>query len=297
MELAQFHRERLIEKFVKDGQSWSRARRGYEMTLAMQSRAVTMMAGWLGGSFVNRDKKGDPGNRPPIEVVPAKTQRAALRFILDTTFRDEAYGLNSDLLRRMTIDKWWDDGSAFQDPTWPVHDRIMGIQSMVLTRVMNPGDLGRVYDNEFVTPSTEDMVTLPEVLDTVEGAIWVELDAGEGRYTARQPMISSLRRNLQREYVERLIDLSMPDSWGQASHKPIGNLAMMHLRQLGSRLNQTLATRNNDLDPYSKAHLTEAKIRIEKALDAGYVLNGGGAGQGISIMLMLGQTNAPALRR
>jgi hypothetical protein len=40
------------------------------MTLAMQTRALGMMSGWVGGAFVNRDKKGDPGNRAPIEVVP-----------------------------------------------------------------------------------------------------------------------------------------------------------------------------------------------------------------------------------
>jgi hypothetical protein len=36
----------------------------------------------------------------------------------------------------MTVDKWLDDGYAgLRGPTWPVHDRIMGIQSMVLTRL------------------------------------------------------------------------------------------------------------------------------------------------------------------
>ena len=30
------------------------------------------------------------------------------------------------------------------------------------------------------------------------------------------------------------------------------------------------------LDPYSAAHLTEAQLRIEKALDAQYIYNAGG---------------------
>jgi hypothetical protein len=233
IELAKFHRERLIEKFVKEGQSWARTRYGYEMTLAVHARALSMMSGWLGGAFINRDKKGDPGNRAPIQVVPVADQRAALQFVLANTFRDEAYGLTPELLRRMTVDKWLDDYSmSFEDATWPVHDRIMGIQSMALTRMLNPGTLGRVYDNEFLSPACDDMVTLPEILRTVEAEVWSELDKAAGTYTDRQPMISSLRRNLQREYVERLIDLSMPESWSQASHKPIANLALMHLRQL-----------------------------------------------------------------
>jgi hypothetical protein len=293
MELAKYHRERLIEKFVKEGQSWARARYGYEMTLGLQTRVVGMMAGWLGGAFVNRDKKGDPGNRPPIAVVPVQDQRDALKFVLENTFRDDAFGLTPELLRRMTIDKWWDNqASVMADATWPIHDRIMGVQSLVLTRLMNPGTLGRVYDNELLTPAKEDMITIPEVLRTLEAEIWSELDKPAGSYTEREPMISSLRRNLQREYVERLIDLTLPSTWGQAAHKPIATLALSHLRGLSGRLGQSLQLAG--LDAYTKAHLDEAKLRIDKALDAGYLLNAGGAGAGSAIIIRMGQPVEPA---
>ncbi len=296
MDLAHYHRHRLVEKFVKEGDSWSRARHGYEMTLALQTRALSMMSGWLGGAFVNRDKKGDPGGRPPIEVVPAQQQRDALQFLLEATFRDEAYCLTPELLRHMTVDKWLDDGSAaFEDPTWPVHDRIMGIQAMVLTRLMNPGTLGRVYDNEFRTPATEDMVTIPEILSRVEAEVWSELDKPAGKYTERQPMISSLRRNLQREYIERLIDLTMPSTWSQVSHKPVATLALMHLRNLADRLQKVLDERADQMDAYSLAHLTEARLRMQKAIDAEYVLNSASSFGLPAIQILIGQTNAPVM--
>jgi hypothetical protein len=295
VELARFHRDRLIAKYVKDGQSWSRARKGYEMTLALQTRAISMMSGWVGGAFVNRDKKGDPGNRAPIDVVPAKDQRDALKFVLENSFRDEAYGLTPELLRHMTIDKWLDQfSSAFEESTWPIHDRIMGLQSMVLTRLLNPGLLGRVYDNEFLTPAKQDMITIPEVLNTVENEIWSELSKSGGKYTEREPMVSSLRRNLQREYVERLIDLSMPATWGQASHKPISTLALMHLRQLSARLNQL--QNDQGLDAYSRAHFSETKLRIDKALDAGYLLNASVMSDRMTF-IYYGQTNAQMMAR
>jgi len=272
MELARFHRARLIDQFVKEGQSWARARYGYEMTLALQTRALGMMSAWIGGAFVNRDKKGDPGDRAPIQVVPVEDQRAALGFVIEESFRDQAYGLTPELLLRMSVDKWLDHSNfAFEESTWPMHDRIMGIQSMVLTRLLNPGTLGRVYDNEFLTPADQDMVTLPEILNTVESEVWLELDQTGGEYSARRPMISSLRRNLQREYVERLIDLSMPDQWRQSAHKPIANLALMHLRKLSARL--APFEDRGGLDDYTRAHLSETRLRIDKALDAGYMLN------------------------
>jgi hypothetical protein len=296
LELARFHRERLIDKYVKPGDSWARARRGYEMTLALQTRSLGMMCGWLGGTFVNRDKKGDPGNRAPVQVVPVKDQREAIKFVLESSLRDAAYGLTPDLLRHMTSDRWLDDlGSSFEDAAWPVHDRIMGIQSMVLTRLLNPGTLGRVYDNEFLTPASEDMITLPEVLTTVENEVWSELESGGGNFTDRKPMISSLRRNLQREYVERLIDLTMPESWRQASHKPIANLALMHLRQLSERIAKASSVAG--IDAYTRAHLTEARLRIDKALDAGYVLNANAMSSGVQYFILSGQTNAARLIR
>ena len=67
-------------------------------------------------------------------------KRDALAFVIENTFRDDAFGLNSDLLNRMTVDKWMDRrrfGSS-GEPTWPIHDRIMGVQSSTLTQLMNP---------------------------------------------------------------------------------------------------------------------------------------------------------------
>lgn len=270
MDLVKYHRGRLTEKFVKEGQSWARARHGYEMTLAVQQQALSMMGGWVGGAFVHRDKKGDPNARPPIKVVSAQDQRDALQFIIEHALRDEAFGLTPELLKHMTVDKWLDDFRfAMQDSTWPVHDRIMGIQASVLTMLLNPTTLGRAYDNEFLTPADQEMITLPEIFDTLHNAVWTEILQPEQReFTARKPMISSLRRNLQREHLERLINLSMPNTWRNASHKPVSNLALSQLRKLSNQIAKVLEEQKPDA--YSEAHLSEAKLRIQKALDVTY---------------------------
>ena len=75
MKLAKHHRERLTTKFVADGDSWSKARRGYELTLGLQMRALSMMSNWVGGTFVRREHKGDKGDRAPLEAVPVAAQR------------------------------------------------------------------------------------------------------------------------------------------------------------------------------------------------------------------------------
>ena len=272
IELAKYHRDRLVDKFVKKGESWARAREGYEMTLMAQTRALSMMANWLGGAHVHRDKKGDGNERPPIEVVSAEKQRAALRFVIENAFSDDAFGLTPELLARLGADQWLDGGGGFfffrNDADWPVHDRIMGIQASVLSMLLSPTKLRRVHDNEFRVPADSDMVTLPEILESIDSAIWSELDAvPEKSHSARQPMISSLRRNLQREHLERLIDLSLSDGYGSSASKPISSLARMRLRAIGAKVKATLAAEDGKLDPYSSAHLTDADLRITKALD------------------------------
>ena len=277
MRIARHNRQRIIEKLVKEGDSWSKTRKAYEMTLSMQMRSVSMMANWLGGAFVYRDKKGDKNGRLPIEVVPAKKQRDALNFVIENTFKDEAFGLTQDLLRRMTVDKWLDDmsfmSSVLSDATWPIHDRIMGIQASTLAMMMYPTTLRRIYDNEFLIPADEDALTLPELLDTISKEIWSELDREPSKkYTAREPMISSLRRNLQHEHLQLLIDLSKSGYFGTAAYKPIANLVMEKLRYIKEyKIDQISEVQMSSLDPYTRAHLKDAGMQIKKALEAHYV--------------------------
>lgn len=288
--LAAHHRARLLSDFIKDGDSWDRVRYGYEMILSLQTRSTSMMANWIGGAHVNRDKKGDPNGRKPIEVVPADTQRKALAFVINNAFKDEAFGLSPELVTAMGLDKWYDDSnSMMEESTWPIHDRIMGIQASALTSLMNPTTLKRVYDNEFRTPADQDSFTLPELLNTVTAGVWSELDAkAEGEYSPRKPLISSLRRNLQREHLERLIDLTLPGNAQGAAGRTISTLASEQLRQIVKKIEAAQAASADKHDAYTTAHLSQAKDRITKALDADYILNpsrGGSSGGGLRIIL------------
>jgi hypothetical protein len=270
-------RPEILDRMVEDGESWSKARQAYDILLSRHFGSVAIAANWLGGSYVNRDKKGDPGDRDPVVPVEAEQQRRALQFVIDSMFEDEAFGLTPELLAKMTVDKWWDEGgmtSIFEDPAWPVHDRVSSLQAVALTLVMNPTTLNRVYDLEFRIPADEDALTVADVMLGVTDSIWREIDKRPGKsYSARKPMVSSLRRNLQREHIERLIDLSMPNqSFGPAS-RPVSNLSLWVLRDVHGKLEGILDRHESKLDPYTKAHFGEAVVRISKALDAQYIYN------------------------
>ena len=271
--IAKYNRDRIVDKLVKKGDSWAKTRDAYEMTLSLQLRAVSNMLRWVGGAYIYRDKKGDPNGRLPIEVVPAKKQRDALKFVIDNSFRDDSFGLTEDLLKRMTVDKWLDDGTiSLDDSIWPVHDIVMGIQASVLSSLMYPDVLRQIYDNEFLVPADQDAITLPELLDTVTKEIWSELDTETGvKHSDRKPMISSLRRNLQRTYIDLMTDLTRSDYQNTAAYKPIGNLVTMKLRDIKDKIDNVLKAEQDNLDAYTKSHLADASEQIKKALDAQYI--------------------------
>ena len=292
MKLVRLYRDRILDKFIKDGDSWEKARRGYELTLSLQTRSSSMMANWIGGAFVNRDKKGDPGDRPPVEVVPAEQQRAALNFVIENTFYDKAYGLTPKLLERMTIDQWMDDRGSLGvggEATWPIHDRVLGLQSSALTWLMNPTTLRRVFDNELRLPAETDALTLPELLGTISDSAWSELDEEcPADRNERKPMISSLRRDLQREHMQRLVDLVLKPSDRTAANKPISTLARMELRELKAKIAATLKRCGKKMDSYTTAHLTEVSDRIDQALKAEYTYNA--QQPNVPRMFILGET-------
>ena len=271
--LAKMHRSKIIDDFVKDGDAWKKARKGYIMTLGLQTKSTSMMANWLGGAFIHRDKKGDLNGRKPIEVVPAKQQRNAMNFVIENTFYDEAFGLTPELLSHMATDYF---AGVFErvtnEPAWPIHDRIMGIQATALTQLLNPTTLRRVYDNELLVPSDEEALTLNEIMGEVSDAVWKELEElPKGKFTERKPAISSLRRNLQSEHLRRLFDLAAERRSGTAALKPIANLAAMKLKELQPQLEKAAANKN--FDAYTKAHLSDAHIRVSKWLESQYVFD------------------------
>ncbi len=272
MELINVIRSGLTDKFVKDGESWARARRGYLISLNTQMQSLSMMGNWVGSAYVYRDKKGDPGSRAPIEVVPAERQRAAMQFVIDNAFMDEAYGITPDLLAHATVDKWWDDvNNVFADAALPIHDRVMGMQASALTMLLNPQTVQRVYDYELYVPEDQDTLTLAELMETVTESIWTELgEMPKTKHTARKPMISSLRRNLQSEHLNRLIDMAFATRGFNSSAKPVKTLSTMHLRSIKKYVDGALEWEDR-IDTYTMAHLQEISVRVGKALDAEYM--------------------------
>lgn len=265
-------RAKLLDKVVKDGEPWAVARRRYQSTLGTHLQMLSIASRWVGGSFFNNDAKGDPGNRPPVQDIPGDTQRRALRFIIDNAFNDAAFGLSPDLVRHFGKEHWWDPAGLAEielSPEYSVHDAVAGAQGTALTMILNPTTLRRVYDNEYRQAGQQGVLTLAEVLKTVTDSAWTECaNPSNATFTTSNPMVSSFRRNLQQDHVNRLETLALLNSGGPAM-RTIRQLAAQELRRIDGMAEKALAAK---CDPYTAAHLTEVRARIARALEASIVL-------------------------
>ena len=72
-----------------------------------------------------------------------------------------------------------------------------------------------------------------------------------------------------------------------AASMPIATLATAKLRQLQEMMDRTLGLAG--LDAYSRAHLEDARRRVEKALDAQYIYNADQLGGGSIPIILFGE--------
>jgi Met-zincin/Domain of unknown function (DUF5117) len=264
----------LETRAVAEGESYSRLRKAFNTVMGQFSIAGRAAARVVGGQAINRDHKGDPNARQPFVILSAAKQREALALIGDSILSDKAFQFPPELINRLGAGRFGHWGSDQYDRTidYNLHDRVLSTQARILTLVINPIKVNRIHDAELKVPAGDDAFTVPELLNTVTTMIWSELDdaRAKGPWSNRKPRISSFRRNLQRLYLRRMISILL-DKPGRGMNADAHALVRMELKNLSAKLGQDLSRSRSKLDTYTLAHFDEAKVRIDKALDAEFV--------------------------
>jgi hypothetical protein len=138
----------LDTKIVRDDESWVRLRRAFSVLLGQYGNGAYLATGFIGGQSVSRDRKGGQGSRDPIIPTPGDKQREALKFVSDEILSDRAFKFSPVLLRRITKEQWyhWGSDSMFSGGgiDYPINDRILGIQKIVLNQCFDSGVLTRL---------------------------------------------------------------------------------------------------------------------------------------------------------
>ncbi len=257
----------VVDRLVEKGEGYQRARQAFGILLGTYGRAMYLASRNIGGLYVHRHHKGDKNAKPPFEVVPAAKQRQALELLEQGLFSDKPFQVPPELYNYLAHTRWNHWGMRIRDRVdYPVHQVILMWQTRVLDRLLSSLTLERICDSALKVPADQDAFTAAELFQRLTRAIYSELDSLKpGNYTERKPAISSVRRNLQRAYLDRLARLALGRT---SAPEDCQALATLELRQLKDRIAKVLANKQLKLDRTTQAHLEDTLARIEKTLQA-----------------------------
>jgi hypothetical protein len=256
------------------------------MLLGQYGNGAYLVSSFVGAEYAHRDHSGDPSGRDPFVPVKANRQRKALEFLQEHILSDRYFHFPPQLLRRLAADRWshWgNEGAFYSSVDFPVHERVLRIQRIVLNQLLDPGVLGRIQNNALKTDGDDQPLTVAEVFRSLTEGIWGEHPVKGAGDVKRQVKSTVMRRNLQREHLKKLSNLVLGSNhngggfiifFGSSATVPpdARSLARMHLREIQGRINGAL-NEKNAVDETTRAHLEECRERLGRVLNASLQLN------------------------
>ncbi|WP_237087555.1 zinc-dependent metalloprotease, partial [Nostoc sp. PCC 7120 = FACHB-418] len=253
--------QRLDEHYLPKGESYSHLRVLFNKVLKYYFRNAALLSKYIGGQSFRRTHVSDDSSWAFVPV-PLSKQRQALAELQEYVFAEDAFSFSPKLLNQLAPSRWQHWGSSVPNNRldYPIHERVLNFQRFILRSLLDSERLHRLQDIELKSPS-EQALSIPELFDTLQQGIWTEVFS-----TAEPKPISSIRRSLQREYLDILLEmvlhhLDIPEDGS--------TLAWYELRQLQNAIDTQLKQWGKQGDIYTLAHLQFSSDRITKALNAG----------------------------
>jgi hypothetical protein len=281
----------LDTKAVKDGESWSRLRIAFAYLMGQYGNAADLVASQIGGQSISRDHKGDKDAHDPIVPIAGEKQRASLAFLVENLLGDKSFQFSPALLRRLSKEHWdmgvGSSGYGMYGES-SVNDRVLAIQKIALSHCLSGSVLTRVQNQELQSEPNSKPLAVAEVFRSLSDGVFAELNApvaADGKPHALT--CSTIRRNLQREYLRRLSTIVLgqgrspyADAFpfimfgGGASYPADARaLARLHLKELGAKITKILNSKDFQLDDTCRAHFDDLANKIETVLDADINVN------------------------
>jgi hypothetical protein len=262
----------LVERMTPEGDDYTQARRTFNILLAQYGQSMFFVSRQIGGLTTSRSHRGDKNGKPPAALIDAQTQRNALALLEENVFSEKPFDFPREIYNSLGWTHWdhWGMSRSSTRKDFPVHDFILMWQERMLEQMLSSVTLERMHDAELKASADTDVLTTAELLDRLTKSIFSEVETvKEGEFSNRKPAIASLRRNLQRSYLQSLSHLAMGNT---AAPEDCQTVAYLKLSELQKKIDELLKNDKAKLDTYSKAHLLESSSRIAKVLDASLTL-------------------------
>jgi hypothetical protein len=272
---------KIENRYPGRGESYNDVRIAFDRVFNYYFHHAVVLTNFVGGQEFNRYKAGNAAGRLPFTPIPANKQREALAVINKNVFAADAFDFSPQFLNKLAPSRWWHWGETpdFFAYTYPIHERIKLLQTVVLADLLAADRLARLRDNELKT-NPDQALTLPELFSTLQQQIWAEVVDG------KVESIDSVRRSLQRQHMNILINIALRPStidsaadladaiallFTSGAPEDARAIARYQLRQLKAELESVMHNRN--LDDYTRIHLSESRDRIAQALNASFSTN------------------------
>ena len=282
----------LCDQLLKNIKTWAvkgnepnyHLRSTYLTLMSEKARDMMFVSRLVGGQNFNRNRAGDPGAKPALQLLEPKRQREARNALETSIFKDDFFNVESELLNELPPSRWMD---WYSNPMtridFPAHQTVQSMQAFALLSLTSPQVLQRVYDAELKSKA-EDKFTAAELITRVKQMIWGNLTtSGDQKFTDAKPMTSSLRRNLQRQYVQYMLNIAESKP-GALVSADLQSMASYSMEELSDNIGKLLAQANGQIDFATKAHLSQTKSQIDRTLNAPHIQVPGFGGGQIIIM-------------
>jgi Met-zincin/Domain of unknown function (DUF5117) len=258
-EIAQTMWQQLDQRYPTRGSSFSDVRTIFDRIYSHYFMYANFLTEYVGGRSFNRYKSGDAIGRLPFETLPIAQQRQALKLLAHHVFDVNALRFSANFVNKLAPSLWfhWGEPSSGEPLEYPLYDRLLGLQTSVLSNLFAYDRLERLRDAD-LRASAGSALTLPELFDTLQSTIWGDV------FQPSTTQLSSLRRGLQRAYVNRLMQMVLQPNYAPEDAR---TLARANLKQLNTALQERLKN-SRTFDATNRAHLEETSDRIRKTLDA-----------------------------
>lgn len=242
--------DRLQHLKLADGESYERLTRSFNSGFRGLAQVAPLAAKYVGGVTTRRDRAGT--GRALFEAVPAARQREALQLITQDFFHAESFRFDPQLLSRLAADPF----ERKVSPEVSVVANVLAVQRAILDPLFSPAVAARLLEAPLKAAKGVTPLSLAQVHDTLQNAIWSEAWQGQDA--------GLLRRNLQREHLRRMADvLIKPSGVVPADAR---SLLRMNAQNLAKQLQKALS--RGHLGKETQAHFSESLNTLQTALQA-----------------------------
>jgi len=251
---------RLDAFLPREDRSYADERAAFQTEIRDFARAAGIAGKYVGGAYVSRDHRGQPGGRPPLREIPRAVSYRAFTLLDRYVLSSRALPLSPKLLADLGYDRFGGWGDAASRPDYPATELLAALQdSVLIDRLLSPVTASRIEEASYRSAHPRDVMSLADLFAWMQGAVFDDLHGAAAT--------GVVHRGLQRRYTGYLIELALAPSHiieevGYPGDVPA--LARHNLQLAAASLATSL--RAPGLDDLTRAHRGDLLARIRRAL-------------------------------